>query len=70
MTDKQIRARFSDNLFQKRDILEWTQEELADKAGLSKAWISHYECGRRTPSIVNLVKLINALGCSADDLLL
>ena len=46
-----------------------TQAELAEKAGMHVTIISHYETGRRTPSMVNLRILVDALGVSADYLL-
>lgn len=45
------------------------QAELAEAAGLDPSAVSHFECGRRRPSVGNLRKLVRALGCSADWLL-
>ena len=39
-----------------------TQEELAQKTGLTAMHISHFECGRRLPSLENFRALILALG--------
>lgn len=54
-----------------RSAAQLTQEELAERAGIpgGAAAISHYESGRREPSLVNLRRLIWALGESADYLL-
>ena len=49
--------------------LELTQAELAERAGLQESWISHFEVGRRKPSVRNLLRLADALDCSADWLL-
>lgn len=38
-----------------------SQKELADKCLLSQAWISHFECGRRLPSLPNFVAICRAL---------
>ena len=46
-----------------------TQAELAKLAGLQESWISHFEVGRRKPSVGNLLKLSDALDVSADYLL-
>lgn len=46
----------------------WSQTDLAKKTGLQPSAISHFENGRRTPSVKNLIKLANALNCSIDSL--
>ncbi len=38
-----------------------TQAQLGDRAGLSGFWISHYESGRRMPTVENLCRLADAL---------
>ena len=46
-----------------------TQEQLAEKAGVGVTHISHIETGRSIPSLEMIVSFINALDCSADELL-
>lgn len=46
-----------------------TQAELAEKAGMHPTAITHYETGRRTPSMANLRILVDALDVSADYLI-
>lgn len=46
-----------------------TQEELGKILGVTKASICCYEKGSRTPTIENLIDLINYFGISADYLL-
>ena len=46
-----------------------TQEQLAEAAGVGVTHISHIETGNSIPSLQVLVDIINALGCSADELL-
>ncbi len=46
-----------------------TQEELAEAAGVGVTHISHIETGNSVPSLQVMVDIINALGCSADELL-
>ena len=46
-----------------------SQEQLAEAAGIGTAHISHIETGNSTPSLRAMVNIINALGCSADELL-
>jgi len=38
---------FGKRLRERREKREWTQEELADKSGVSAAMISHFETGTR-----------------------
>ena len=47
----------------------WTQDELGKRTGLKAAAISHFESGRRTPCMGNLIRLCRALNVSADHLL-
>lgn len=46
-----------------------TQSQLAERCGLTMHWISHFECGRRTPNVANLIRLADALGVTTDQLL-
>jgi len=57
------------NLRHCRESFGFTQQELADKAGLAASQISNFECGERTPNLKNLVKLCRALKCTTDHLL-
>ena len=47
----------------------WTQEELGSRSDLDAMTISHYETGRRSPSVANLVKLADALDVTVDRVL-
>lgn len=58
-----------DRLRQAREKREWSQAELASRAGFQVSAISHFEKGRRTPSADNLQRLSDALGVSIDFLL-
>lgn len=46
-----------------------TQEQLAEAAGVGVTHISHIETGNGIPSVQVLIDMINALNCSADELL-
>ncbi len=46
-----------------------TQEQLAEAAGVGVTHISHIETGNGIPSVQVLIDIINALECSADELL-
>ena len=46
-----------------------TQAQLAERIGVGTTHISHIETGNTIPSLDALVSIINALECSADELL-
>jgi transcriptional regulator with XRE-family HTH domain len=46
-----------------------TQEQLAERSGLSQQYLSGLERGRRNPTIVTIYELANALGVSHLELL-
>jgi transcriptional regulator with XRE-family HTH domain len=52
-----------------RETRQLTQAELAEKAALPAATISHFETGLRTPGTSTLQKLAEALEVSVDYLL-
>lgn len=60
---------FATRLRERRTKNDWTQEQVAEWAGMDPTALSHFEAGRRLPSCENLFKLCQGLRCSADDLL-
>lgn len=46
-----------------------TQDELAEKAHLTRPYISLLELGKRTPTITVFIRLIRAVGQSPSDML-
>lgn len=52
-----------------RESREWSQAELAQKAGVTKSAISTYELGIRTPSADVVCAFAKAFGVSSDYLL-
>ena len=57
---------FPEHLKHIRDSKDLSQGDLAKRAGLQPAAISHFETGERKPSFDNLIKLADALGVSMD----
>ncbi|HZG09552.1 MAG TPA: helix-turn-helix transcriptional regulator [Allosphingosinicella sp.] len=45
-----------------------TQEQLAERSGLSQQYISGLERGKRNPTVVTLYELASALGVSHTEL--
>ena len=65
-----LKPSFGKRLRQARDLRGLSQSELADRAKIPVAMISHFETGiRGSASADNLVKLANALEVSVDYLL-
>ena len=46
----------------------FTQEQLAERSGLSQQYLSKLESGRRNPTVVTLYELAMALGVSHVEL--
>lgn len=53
-----------------RKELGWTQEELAKKADISRAYLANIEAGKYTPSLEVAKKLSEILKKSVDELFL
>lgn len=62
-------TKFGTRLALCRKLRDMTQVQLADKAKISPSWISHFENGRRMPSLQIYAQLIQALGCTEKELL-
>lgn len=58
-----------DRLRQAREKMGLTQEELAYFFRFNVGAVSHWECGRREPSLSNLVRLCHALEIDPNQLL-
>ena len=51
-----------------REDAELRQNEIATRAGITKAMISSYESGRSVPTIATLDKILSAIGADIADL--
>lgn len=70
MNDKnQVQRLIGNNLRAYRQEMKMTQEELAEKAGISTPFLANLERGTKGMSIYSLRELSTALGVSADYLL-
>lgn len=54
---------------QRRKLLRLTQTQLAQRLGITQAYLAEIEKGRKRPSLEVLEKLCDTMGCSADYLL-
>lgn len=59
---------FSDNLIALRKYHNISQEELAEKIGVSRQTLSKYETGESVPDIERSMLIANVFGVSLDDL--
>lgn len=64
-----IRRQLARNLKRFRTEKGWSQEELADQAGLHRTYVSGVERGVRNPTITIVAALAKALSVSAAELL-
>ena len=60
---------FNENLVQMRKLLGMTQEDLADRTGLHRTYISDVERCERNISIDCIDKIAEAFGITASELL-
>ncbi len=63
-----IRAVVSLNVVRFRRERTLSQEELSFRSGLTRAYLSGLEAGRRNATIISLEKLAEALGVQVEDL--
>ena len=59
---------FKDNLIALRKINGYSQDELADKIGVTRQTLSKYETGESLPDIERCKQLAEIFGVSMDDL--
>ena len=60
---------FADNLIGLRKYHNWSQEELAEKIGVSRQTLSKYETGESLPDIEKCKLLADLFGVTIDDLI-
>ena len=62
------RTRFGKNVVRLRERRKLTQEELAEKAGVSARYLQSIEAGEYFPTLPTLARLKSALRCDWNDL--
>ena len=60
---------FKENLISLRKLNGFSQDELADRIGVSRQTLSKYETGESLPDIEKIVAIANEFGVSIDDLI-
>ena len=59
----------ADKITEERKKNGWSQEELAEKLGVSRQAVSKWESGQSDPSTTNLMALAKLFGIAPEDLL-
>ena len=59
---------FKDNLAQLRKLQNMTQEDIAERIGVSRQTVAKWETGETTPDLEKACLLASILGVSLDDL--
>jgi transcriptional regulator with XRE-family HTH domain len=63
-----VLVRFGESVRARRLELGWSQEKLAEHAGLHLTYVSSVERGYRNLSLMNVVKLADAMEVGPDEL--
>lgn len=66
MEEYSVLKAFGKKVLKRRADLDLSQEKLAEVAGLDRTYISSVERGQRNISLMNIVKLANALSVSPE----
>lgn len=64
-----LKSVFAERLFLVREAKGYTQQDMYYQTGIPECEISRMECAKRCPSASTIVRLCEALKCSADYLL-
>ena len=65
----EIRRRFADRVRVLRKSKDWSQEELADRAGIHRTFVSQIERATKRSTIDTVEKIAKALGVKCGELL-
>ncbi len=67
--DKQYLLKIGDNIRTVRKQRGYSQEEFADVAGFSRSYYTEVETGKRNISVLNLIKIIEALNVDFNEII-
>ena len=63
-----IRYRFGFAVRTRREELKLTQEELVERVGIHRTYLSDIERGTRNPSLINIDRIASSLALSLSEL--
>ena len=66
--EKQYLQQIGDNIRAVRKQRGYSQEEFADIAGFSRSYYTEIETGKRNISVLNLIKIMEALNVGPDEI--
>lgn len=69
MNAEKVKSPKMEKLIHRRQVMNLTREELAEKSGVSKYVIAEYELGRRRAKTDVMAKLAAVLNCTVDELI-
>lgn len=64
-----ILSLIGESVRERRELKQWSQEELALRCGLDRTYVGGVERGERNIGVINLVRIASALGAPASSLL-
>jgi len=67
--DKQLLLQIGDSVRRVRKQRGYSQEEFADIAGFSRSYVTEIETGKRNISVLNLIKIMEALNVDPNKLI-
>jgi len=67
--NKQLLLEIGDNIRKIRKQRGYSQEEFADVAGFSRSYYTEIETGKRNISVLNLIKIIEALKVDPNEII-
>ncbi len=67
--DKQYLLKIGNNIRTARKQRGYSQEEFADIAGFSRSYYTEIETGKRNISVLNLIKIIEALNVDPNEII-
>jgi len=67
--DRKYLLKIGDNIRAIRKQKGYSQEEFADIAGFSRSYYTEIETGKRNVSILNLIKIIEALNVDPNEII-
>lgn len=69
MEERYAYVGFGERVRERRKALGWSQETLAEKAGLDRTYIGRCEAGKQNATLKTIYSLAEVLGVEATDLL-